>query len=77
MNTKVLSQAEVVEQTFRENARMKRRQAEVLIAEAAVYDTCAVQVRLAVNIDGERTQKAIAEAVKEALTERDCVAELN
>jgi hypothetical protein len=49
-----IAQIDYVAQEHRDNARLKRRQAEILCAEAAVLESCAAAVERAIEIDKKR-----------------------
>lgn len=52
--SEILTQMQVFLQECRDNARMKRRQSEVLLAEAAAIDRCADGIRNAIDVDAKR-----------------------
>ena len=49
-----ISQVKFLAGEHRDNARMKRRQAELLCAEAAVLESCADRIDRAIEIDAKR-----------------------
>lgn len=49
-----ISQVKYLAAEHRDNARMKRRQAEVLCAEAAILEGCADRIDKAIEIDAKR-----------------------
>jgi hypothetical protein len=51
--TEKLTHVQYRAQEFRDNARMKRRQAEILIAEANVLDSCSDRITDAVEMDAK------------------------
>lgn len=49
-----ISQVKFLAGEHRDNARMKRRQAEILCAEASVLEGCADRIERAIEIDAKR-----------------------
>lgn len=55
-----ISQVKFLAGEHRDNARMKRRQAEVLCTEAATLETCADKIERAIEIDAKRNSASSA-----------------
>lgn len=56
-----MSQVEYIVMELRENSRMKRRQAEILCAEADTLVVCADRIERAIEVDKKRSEQGAKE----------------